>query len=363
LKNSLVVWDEDYIKRIDTGEQRELSCGYRYVADMRPGEINGEKYDGRMTEIVGNHVALVAQGRAGPDVIVGDSKLKERKPMIKTKALGSRHALMVQGALVGHLAPILAADASIDLGAVLNGVNQKNFRQRKPAILKALETATDGKLAGDAKLGAAAVLDSFDHVRLAKDEAEKDEDAEDEEKDEDAKDEEKDDDAVAGGDEEKDEDAKDEEKDEEEANASDRGARDSRPRHLVRDQRRQGGRGKDRQALDQAVIVRQARDAVRNEFRAIDQAKADVKPYVGEIAGDVGSAAEIYRLALDQAIEDGVPVNLDGVHPSAYPALVKLLPLPGARGGKAKSERLAADAKAASNFMSRYPAAASARVM
>lgn len=73
LKNSLVVWDADSIAGIETDEKKELSSAYRYVADMTPGVHEGQPYDGVMRDIVGNHVALVTEGRAGSDVVVGDS--------------------------------------------------------------------------------------------------------------------------------------------------------------------------------------------------------------------------------------------------------------------------------------------------
>jgi uncharacterized protein len=70
----LAVWRADAIELIKSGMQRQLSCGYRYDADMRAGVTpEGEAYDGVMRNIVGNHVALVRQGRAGPDVQVADS--------------------------------------------------------------------------------------------------------------------------------------------------------------------------------------------------------------------------------------------------------------------------------------------------
>jgi hypothetical protein len=62
------------ISGIQTGEQRQLSCAYRYDLDMTPGEWQGQPYDGRMFNIRGNHVALVDEGRAGPDVVIRDSK-------------------------------------------------------------------------------------------------------------------------------------------------------------------------------------------------------------------------------------------------------------------------------------------------
>lgn len=76
----LHVVDGEAIGLINSDEQRQLSSAYRYRADMTPGTVNGEAYDGVMRDIVGNHVALVREGRAGPDVIVGDSKRKASMP-------------------------------------------------------------------------------------------------------------------------------------------------------------------------------------------------------------------------------------------------------------------------------------------
>jgi uncharacterized protein len=73
LVGDIAVWNEDAIRLIESGSQRELSCGYGYRPDMTPGRIEGAAYDGRMLDIVGNHVALVREGRAGSEVAVGDS--------------------------------------------------------------------------------------------------------------------------------------------------------------------------------------------------------------------------------------------------------------------------------------------------
>ena len=80
VKADLAVWTREGIDAIGTpenpGKQRELSCGYHYKPDMSPGTSpEGEKYDGRMTQIVANHIALVEAGRAGPDVMVADGML------------------------------------------------------------------------------------------------------------------------------------------------------------------------------------------------------------------------------------------------------------------------------------------------
>jgi uncharacterized protein len=71
----LAVWDSEAIRAVQNESQRELSCGYRYTPVIEPGKINGEAFDGRMVDILGNHVALVATGRAGSDVVVRDEAL------------------------------------------------------------------------------------------------------------------------------------------------------------------------------------------------------------------------------------------------------------------------------------------------
>lgn len=74
LKNSLIVYDQTDIDNILDGKKKELSCGYRYTPVKKSGEWHGQHYDFVMTDIVGNHVALVKEGRAGHDVVVADSK-------------------------------------------------------------------------------------------------------------------------------------------------------------------------------------------------------------------------------------------------------------------------------------------------
>lgn len=72
--DQLTVWSNEGIRVIESDAQSELSCSYRYVADMTPGiSPEGVAFDGRMRDIMGNHVALVHEGRAGPDVAVNDS--------------------------------------------------------------------------------------------------------------------------------------------------------------------------------------------------------------------------------------------------------------------------------------------------
>lgn len=87
LMNSLVVWDKDAIEGIESDKQKELSAGYYYTADMTPGTYEGVHYDGVMRNINFNHVALVVEGRAGSDVVVGDSSENLQWNLLETALL------------------------------------------------------------------------------------------------------------------------------------------------------------------------------------------------------------------------------------------------------------------------------------
>lgn len=109
LKASLCVWDSEAIALIDAQELDELSSAYHYTPVMEPGTTpEGEAYDGRMTNILGNHLALVEVGRAGPDVVVADSNpfVKKETAMKKTK-LGRALAVTLSAA-----SPKIAQDSA-----------------------------------------------------------------------------------------------------------------------------------------------------------------------------------------------------------------------------------------------------------
>lgn len=82
----LTVWDREAIDAIKDGSFRELSCAYRYEPDFTPGQHEGVEYDFIMRHIRGNHVALVEEGRAGPDVVVADAALDS--PQWRTTSKG-----------------------------------------------------------------------------------------------------------------------------------------------------------------------------------------------------------------------------------------------------------------------------------
>ena len=153
LDNSIVIWKGEDINGVESDAKKELSSAYRYRADMTPGTHQGVPYDGVMRDIVGNHVAVVKEGRAGADVVVGDSALTQLKEMFDmTKPVLSRKATMVQGALAVYLQPKLAADAKIDLASILSGVTSANLKDKSSGIVSGLTEALKGKMAKDAMI-------------------------------------------------------------------------------------------------------------------------------------------------------------------------------------------------------------------
>lgn len=74
----LACWTRVAIDGIEDNSQKQLSSSYRYKAVMTPGIFGGVRYDGKMTQIRGNHCALVPVGRAGADVVVHDEAFGER---------------------------------------------------------------------------------------------------------------------------------------------------------------------------------------------------------------------------------------------------------------------------------------------
>ena len=163
LDADICIWDAEAIAGIESDKVRELSCAYRYIPVMEPGTFEGKHYDGRMTKIQGNHLALVESGRAGSDVIVSDSNpFAKDKPAMKMTKLG--RALYVA---LSAASPVLAQDSA--LGDVVGGA-RKNMRiaevkarvhamdaemspEKMDAIIDAVigvnDNPDDGKIAGD----------------------------------------------------------------------------------------------------------------------------------------------------------------------------------------------------------------------
>lgn len=377
LDNSLFVNARHAIDAIETGEQKQLSAGYHYKPDMTPGNFRGTDYDGVMRDIVFNHVALVEDGRAGPDVVVGDSK--ENLDMPKT----TRIAALALSMTAASIAPLLAMDSKVNLTtAPFKDLTTKNFKDSKDKLLSGVRSAIDGKLrpgiALDATMeGLAKAIDAFQDMPVEMDspltgerEAEMIARA-----------------AVepvapaatvanTGFDAEpfkaflkekgvNDEDiakacdmlpkpgaAKDEktETDEEKAarekkEADDKTAKDNEMKDMV-----------SKPAMD-AALKKMATDtatAVRATEREIRAALAEVKPWVGELAADMAfdSGADVRRHALEML---GVP-NAKTMHADALGAVLSAQPKPGAQPSDIRRDNvMALDAAGAEGFHTRFP--------
>lgn len=171
LDNSLFVNVQEAIDGIESGKRRELSAGYHYKPVMTPGMFHGRAYDGVMTDIVFNHVALVEDGRAGPDIMVGDSaeNIRMTKP--------TRLAAFTLGMTAAAVSPLLAMDAKIELPKKLFAeLTSKNFKEKRAALFSAVKLAMDGKLKKGLALDASSehvktVLDALENLTEGVDES------------------------------------------------------------------------------------------------------------------------------------------------------------------------------------------------
>lgn len=354
---------------IESEEQRELSAGYRYRADMTPGTSpDGEPYDGVMRDISGNHVAIVREGRAGPDVHVADesplelSSMKHRAKIArlqkKIPALASLSTdqLMALDEELGETPAKSVVSLSEDemKAACDAALAEKRKEHGEDAELtneereEALEKARDKK-AKDAKAkDAKAAKDKAG--KDAKDKKAADKAAADAKR---ARDEEEAEDAKEAAADEAEE-AEDEEEEAEDAELDDEEARDRRKardeRRRARD-RRAGARdarksardaasdptdhrrdfrsgdskhGKDSMTMDQvnrviekavsraqSATAEKVRAEVTAQQRALAIACDEVTPLVGKVQIHAfDSAAEVYAFALEKVgveVEDDFP--------------------------------------------------------
>lgn len=298
LDASLCIWDARAIAGVESEQQCELSSAYHYEADMTPGATpDGERYDGVMRNIQGNHLALVEVGRAGPDVVVADSDpfVTQRKdsPAMKQTKLGK--ALLVA---LSAASPKLAMDGA--LPALVGDVTKRNVSAKRAELHKLAQDAEFDPQQLDNIIDA--VLDveqTPEPMRMAPP------------------------------------------------------AEDNDPHAAIIDELRAAGVSPEvlesvgaklaamkmpatdadpAMSGDPANYVKKedvsaAMDSMRAEFRALEQAKSDVRATVGDVMG-MDSADAVYRFALDQ-----LKIDHEGV---SGPALAKLY--------KAASVRPAMDA-------------------
>ena len=119
IMNGLIITDAAAIELIESNKQRELSASYRYKPVFETGYFNGEKYDFIMTEIQANHIALVAEGRAGSDVLVYDRCLE-----------GGNSAFPLPPAPIGKVAAPNLCENSSQLKIKKKTVEQDNIDKK-----------------------------------------------------------------------------------------------------------------------------------------------------------------------------------------------------------------------------------------
>jgi hypothetical protein len=72
LKANIKIFSESMKDKIDLYDKKDLSIGYNCVYEKESGVYDGQRYDYVQRKIRGNHLALVNEGRSGPDVSVLD---------------------------------------------------------------------------------------------------------------------------------------------------------------------------------------------------------------------------------------------------------------------------------------------------
>ncbi|RYM47685.1 DUF2213 domain-containing protein [Serratia proteamaculans] len=102
-------------------------------------------------------------------------------------------------------------------------------------------------------------------------------------------------------------------------------------------------------AMDSAIRLAtdSATKKAAQNFRAVREAEQAVRPLIGDVVA-MDSAEEVYRTALEQA-----DVDITGVHPSAFPAMVKMA----ISQKQNKRPALAQDAASISDFEKDFPQA------
>jgi hypothetical protein len=279
---SVSIWDDAAIAGVETEMQRQFSCSYAYRADMTPGDFNGVTYDGVMRDIQFNHVALVEEGRAGPDVLVGDQLPLEFKSMKKKDAWGQ----------------LAASYTALANDAKLPAIIRKTHAKLAADAMKARDEADENEeMAGDEPMdfpGKPADPKDKKGDKAARDEGETEEEREERE----AK--------------EKAEKAKDKA-------AKDKAARDKAAKDEKDERDEKEKKAEDKRATDSAISAAIAANDAKH--RDIAEAQAAVRFIIGDVLA-ADSAEEIYRLGLEARGVDlvGIP---KGTAPSVYRTLLQ----------------------------------------
>ena len=255
LYQSMTINDSKMTAGIESNQHREISSSYYWRCDMTPGTSpEGEEYDGVMRDLSCNHVAIVPDGRAGSDVLVHDSKPTGYNVMSKI----SQIMRALKGKLASDADP---EDLREELGNIVEDEDQ---------------TQAD---------------------RDNESEAERLREREERERKYREKDERADDDSM--------DDKMESDKEKIARLEAELKAAKEKPAEDAGDD-----------STEKAVQM--ACDAMRSEFKSLQEAQNICRPFVGNLACD--SAEELYRATLK---EKGI--NTKGVHASALKPMVQML--------------------------------------
>lgn len=152
VKSSLTVWDKEAINLIESGKLAELSASYFYDPVMKSGTFKGEHYDGIMTNIRGNHVALVERGRIGRDALVADAlpiELMELNMKLKKGAIARIDAAIRKSGLVAMDAELTTEEIKELVEAVAENIEHTVEDTEEAERLEGVEDEDDKETADD----------------------------------------------------------------------------------------------------------------------------------------------------------------------------------------------------------------------
>lgn len=309
------IWDASAIAGIETEVQRQHSCSYRYVPIMTTGTFAGQKFDGIMTQIQANHLAMVESGRAGNDVLAADEKL-EREPMKRSK-LGNALIVALTTAF-----PKLQVAADSELEKALGSAKRKTFDKD---AAKKLILAMDADIPDKQVTAVMDALVDVDDPEPTKKTNEKEESAKDGENDHpkgcmcnDCKS------------------ARDAEPEETEAEKA------ARLKKEAKDKKAKDAKAKDAEPASKSEMkgaMDELETKLRADFKSAEEAKREVRPVVGDVIA-MDTAETIYTFALDQ-------MKVDHTGVEGIPALRALFKLAREREAAAIPVHVAMDSSAA----------------
>ena len=120
--------------------KKELSLGYRCRIDWTPGHFGGQRYDCIQRDLRANHLALVEEGRMGPDVAVldnGQDRLTITADSLEFKKMPDKTP--TEQTLADVMTRLVAMDAKI--ADMEKKMPAEDSEEEKAAKLKAAEEA------------------------------------------------------------------------------------------------------------------------------------------------------------------------------------------------------------------------------